>query len=273
MATKANPDGSSEYASCFAAQYPIFGDEGMGALRNTTLLIVGAGGLGTPVAVCAARSGFEHIIHVDPQRIEPDNLNRIWANTRQVGQSKVSAVEDVLSSFDRLQRDPDFTYTPLPLPVEDERMLPYLAQADCIVSCPNSTSARLFLARYAVANRTFLLNVGVACQPGKFMNGEVFIYRPDRPDLACPGCVALSHPDQPEKPSDPLFHPPLGIVASLAVHLLAAEITNFDNLGASRPNYFLHDGFEHSVSAFTIAADPDCDVCGREKSQERGRER
>lgn len=272
MVTKVNVNGNFQYARCFAAQYPILTGQGMDALRHTSIFIAGAGGLGSLVAIMAARSGFEKIYQADPQLVEADNLNRIFANPQFLGRSKLFAIEEFLVCFDRLQLDPDFIYTPLPFPVEDQRVRPYLEEADCIFSCANSPSARLFLARYAVEQRKTLLNVGFACQPGNFMNGEVSIYRSFRTDLACPGCISLGSEALAERPSDPLFAPPLGVIGNLAVHLLAAEITNFDGLGNARPNYFLYDGFWHSLSAHSVAADPDCKICQSETVHERGAE-
>ena len=60
---------------------------------------------------------------------------------------------------------------------------------------------------------------------------------------------------------DPLFFPPLAILSGLAVHLLVAELTDFDGAGTGRPNYFLYDGFKHSLSAFLVAPNPDCEIC------------
>jgi adenylyltransferase/sulfurtransferase len=246
----------------FAAQEPILGSEGQSALRGKSIFVAGAGGLGSSIAIFAARAGVERIYQCDPQLVEADNLNRIFAGTRHLGSRKVIAIKELLLSFDRLASDPEFTYTPLLCPVEHPDAHLYLEKADFIIPCPNSLASRRYLARYAVENAKTLLNVGFSCSPEHFMGGEVSLYRPRQPDLACPACVSLNAEDQADVAADPLFYPPLAILAGLAVHLLTAEITNFDRQGEARPNFFLYDGFAHELRALRVPRDPQCTVCG-----------
>jgi molybdopterin/thiamine biosynthesis adenylyltransferase len=246
----------------FAAQEPILGPDGQAALRGVSIFVAGAGGLGSSIATFAARAGVERIYQCDPQLVEADNLNRIFAGTRHLGSRKVIAVKELLLSFDRLASDPEFTYTPLLCPVEHGDAQPYLERADFIISCPNSLAARRYLARYAVENAKTLLNVGFSCSPEDFMGGEISLYRPRQVGLACPACVSLNAADQADVAADPLFYPPLAILAGLAVHLLTAEITNFDRQGEARPNFFLYDGFAHELRGLRVPRDPQCTICG-----------
>ncbi len=249
------------YSEWFAAQQAIIGNEGVRAIRETALFIAGAGGLGSNVAVFAARAGFQRIFQCDPQLVEPDNLNRIPAGSRHIGVSKVAAVREFLQSFDREGSDADFVYHPLPFRVEDKAIEPYLAQAHVLVACPNSLDARRSLLRYATSNAKPLLNVGFSCSPGEFMGGEVSIYRPGRPDLACPGCQWQGSGEITEATDDPLFFPPLALLAALVVHLLTAEITNFDSRGDRRPNFYSYDAWQHELCAFSMEPDPHCGIC------------
>jgi molybdopterin-synthase adenylyltransferase len=252
----------------FSAQTPILGGEGQEALRRTKVFVAAAGGLGSSVALFLARAGVERICQCDPQLIEADNLNRIFAATRHLGSRKTIAVKELLLYFDRLGSDPGFNYTSLPFPVEHRDALPYLANADFIVACPNSLAARRYLARYAVGNGKTLLNVGFGCSPGDYMTGELSLYRPRQPEMACPACISPTAAEQADIAPDPLFYPPLAILAALTVHVLVAEITNFDRKGDARPNYFFYDGYAHELQGMSVARSLGCAICGSPEAGE-----
>lgn len=262
MKTKNEPRNKVNYEDRFAAQIPILGSEGQQALREKSIFIAAAGGLGTSVALFLARAGIKHICQADPQVIEPDNLNRISAGERHLGRQKVNAVKEYLLCFDQLRSDREMIYIPLPFPVEHEHVRPYLEKADVIVACPNSLTARRYLARYAVEHGKTLLNVGFGCSPGDYMTGELSLYRPRQPEMACPACISLPAPEQADIAPDPLFYPPLAILAALTVHVLVAEITNFDRQGDTRPNYFFYDGYAHELHGMRVARSLDCTICG-----------
>lgn len=61
-------------------------------IRQVTVGIAGAGGLGSNCALLLARSGFQHFIIADYDHVEPSNLNRQQYTLDQVGQAKVAAL-------------------------------------------------------------------------------------------------------------------------------------------------------------------------------------
>ncbi len=64
----------------------------LAALREATVGIAGAGGLGSTVALSLARAGVGRLIVADFDRIEPSNLNRQQYTVRQIGRLKVEAL-------------------------------------------------------------------------------------------------------------------------------------------------------------------------------------
>jgi hypothetical protein len=62
-------------------------------IRQMTLLIAGCG-IGSSVAVCAARMGFEKFILVDGDVVDPHNLNRQFYEFADIGKSKVESLKD-----------------------------------------------------------------------------------------------------------------------------------------------------------------------------------
>ena len=66
------------------------------ALRQSTVGVAGAGGLGSSVAVSLARAGVGRLVIADFDRIEPSNLNRQQYTIDQVGRVKVEALKENL---------------------------------------------------------------------------------------------------------------------------------------------------------------------------------
>lgn len=256
----ANAEGRVRYQEWFSAQQPLLGDGGLQTLQSCAIFIAGADGIGSNVAVYAARAGFQRIVLCDGQEVELDNLNRIFASVRHLGSHKVGVVEEFLTRFDRRGTDPGFSFTALAAPVEHASVEPYLRGTDYIIASANSASARRWLVARAKELRKTLINVGFSCSPGEHLGGEVSIFRPSRTDLGCPVCISPDK-DQPVRPPDPLFFPPVAVLAGLAVNLLVAEATNFDRAGEARENYFVFDGLRYSLTRYLIAPNPNCTVC------------
>jgi len=251
---------TASYDECFADQERLVDREGEKAVAAIRPFVAGGGGLGFPVAVAAARAGIQTIYQADAQRVEPENRNRIYAAGRHRGIYKLHVLQEFFEKFDRSSDDEGFRYVPLVYPVEHPEVQLALRHSTHIIACQNSAESRLWLVRFARDHQKVLFNVGFACEPGRFMGGEISIYRPARPDLACPACISLKAG---VKASDTLFFPPLAMLAALVVQLLIAEVTGFDMYGPERPNYIVFDGFRYSLSACLVPADPDCKICRR----------
>ena len=76
---------------------PEFGREGQEKLKNASVLLIGAGGLGSPAATYLAAAGIGRIGLVDFDRVEASNLQRqILYGTSDVGRPKLEAAEERL---------------------------------------------------------------------------------------------------------------------------------------------------------------------------------
>jgi sulfur carrier protein ThiS adenylyltransferase len=71
----------------------------LAALRESTVGIAGAGGLGSNVAISLARAGVGRLIVADFDRVEPSNLNRQQYFVRQIGRRKVLALRENLMAI------------------------------------------------------------------------------------------------------------------------------------------------------------------------------
>jgi len=82
-----------DYATAVLRNKGYIRDETQIKIRNTTLLIAGCG-IGSSLAVCATRMGFEKFVLVDGDVVDAHNLNRQFYDFADVGRSKVEALKD-----------------------------------------------------------------------------------------------------------------------------------------------------------------------------------
>jgi sulfur-carrier protein adenylyltransferase/sulfurtransferase len=92
-------DFSREELARYARHFvlPEFGIEGQRRLKNSSVLVVGAGGLGCPMLLYLAAAGVGRIGIVDPDRVDDSNLQRqVLYTTSDVGKYKVEAAKERL---------------------------------------------------------------------------------------------------------------------------------------------------------------------------------
>lgn len=83
--------------SKFARLIPLFGEVGLTKLKNSSVCIVGLGGVGGEASVCLARSGVGKLIICDYDTVEESNINRqAVANTKTIGLYKTDCLEQML---------------------------------------------------------------------------------------------------------------------------------------------------------------------------------
>ncbi|MCF6776881.1 HesA/MoeB/ThiF family protein [Thiotrichales bacterium 19X7-9] len=84
----------------YQRHFPVIGINGQQKLEDASVLIIGCGGIGTPVALYLAASGIGKLGLVDFDRIEISNLQRqVLYRENQIGQAKVDTAKDQLSQL------------------------------------------------------------------------------------------------------------------------------------------------------------------------------
>ncbi|OPX19510.1 MAG: hypothetical protein BZ151_08875 [Desulfobacca sp. 4484_104] len=164
------------------------GKEGQKKLSQTHLSICGLGGAGALLVANVRGLGFREITLVDPERLEPSNLNRF------VG----AGIEDVESyKVDILKRElrrvaPETIVHALPCGVEDPEAQARLREADLIVAALDGMQPRAELQILAARflKPLFDLGSGILVQPGgeiRRMGSQIIVYIPGQACLACQG--------------------------------------------------------------------------------------
>ncbi|MBO4465096.1 MAG: tRNA threonylcarbamoyladenosine dehydratase [Bacteroidales bacterium] len=120
----------------------LVGDDVMKAFSEARVIIFGVGGVGSWCAEGLVRSGVGHLTIVDPDRVNPTNVNRqLQATSKTIGEVKVEALKTRL-----LEINPDADITALQKVYEDENYLEWgLENYDYIIDAIDSLKDKISL--------------------------------------------------------------------------------------------------------------------------------
>ena len=228
------------------------GVEGQQRLIDSHALILGAGGLGSPVALYLAASGVGRITLIDDDVVDLTNLQRQIAHTTErVGQPKVESARDAMRSL-----NPRVQVQPLQIRADETALLRLVAEADVgIDGCDN------FATRHAVNRACVQHAVPLVSGAVIRLDGQLTTY--DTRDAASPCYACLFPPDQaPEEvrcSTLGVLAPLVGVIGTLqateAIKLLAG-------VGRSLVGRLqLLDGRSLEWTEMRLRRQPDCPVC------------
>ncbi len=229
---------------------PQIGEEGQARLRAARVLIVGAGGLGSPITLYLAAAGVGTLGLADPDQVSVSNLNRqILYTTDDVGRSKTAAAAERLRAL-----NPEVEVVTHPA-VRREEGAELAAGYDLVVEACDTLAAKALMNEVCVAAKTPLIWAAVS----RF-EGQLGVYVPDH---ACRACV---FPQTPE-PGDYPAPAELGIVGAAAGVMGSLEAVEAIKvlLDIGEPlvdAILLWQGLAGAFERVEIPRNPDCPCCG-----------
>ena len=156
------------------------GIEGQQRLLDSHALIVGAGGLGSPVALYLASAGVGQITLVDDDTVDLTNLQRQIMHTEaRVGQPKVASAEAAIGAL-----NPGVRVRTVAQRADEAQLTELAAAADIVLDCTDNFSTRQALNRACVATGRPLVS-GAAIG----FDGQISVYEPRRAASPCYACV------------------------------------------------------------------------------------
>jgi molybdopterin/thiamine biosynthesis adenylyltransferase len=156
------------------------GIEGQEQILGSHALIVGAGGLGSPVSLFLGSAGVGHITVVDHDTVDMTNLQRQIAHTMsRVGQPKVLSVQAAIGAI-----NPEVQVTPIAARADAAMLDALVAQADVVLDCCDNFATRHAINAACVKHRKPLVS-GAAIR----FDGQVCVYDPRDADSPCYACV------------------------------------------------------------------------------------
>lgn len=229
------------------------GIEGQQKLIDSRVLIVGAGGLGSPASMYLAASGVGTITLCDNDDVDLTNLQRQIAHkTSAIGQSKVSSAKNTLSEI-----NPDVRVIALNERIANQHLLELVTQADVVVDCSDN-----FPTRYALNSACLKLSKPLVSGAATRFSGQISVFDFRRSDTPCYNCLYPEDTEAEEMRCSVMgvFAPLVGIIGSLQ----AAEALKL-MLGAGITlcgKVMLLDALSMESRTLKLSRDRNCPVCG-----------
>ena len=183
----------------YEAYRSLYGVDGFEKLRNSKLLIVGAGGIGCEILKNMALMGFRTLEIIDLDTIDVSNLNRQFLfRPEHVGQSKA-----LVASKAALRFNPDCQVIPHHANIKDDAFnLQYFKDFDCVLNALDNVDARRHVNRLCLSAGVPLIDSGSTGYRGQvrpIMKGitECYECRAKTTQKVYPICTIRSTPDKP----------------------------------------------------------------------------
>ena len=133
------------------------GEQGQKRLLESTVLVVGAGGLGSVALYCLSGAGVGHIRLADGDTVSCSNLNRQFLHfEKDIGRGKVESASEKLSAF-----APQLDLQPYHGFVDETNAEPLVRGADAVLAATDNVSSRLALNRACCRLGVPLVNGGI----------------------------------------------------------------------------------------------------------------
>lgn len=229
------------------------GKQGQEKLLAARVLIVGMGGLGSPVAMYLAASGVGHLVLTDFDIVELSNLQRqIIHHTDDVGENKVESAQEAIRDL-----NPGVRVTAIPWALQDEELAREIDAADVVIdACDN------FESRFDLNATCWRLRTPLVSAAAMRMDGQVTVFDPRQPDSPCYRCLYSDESSEGEACSQVgVLAPLLGIVGSIQ----AAEAMKLI-VGMGTPmvgRVLVLDALDMEWRTLRLRKDPHCPVCGQ----------
>ncbi|WP_028842279.1 HesA/MoeB/ThiF family protein [Thermodesulfovibrio yellowstonii] len=224
-----------------------WGEEGQRKLKNSTIFIAGAGGLGSPVSIYLAVAGVGKIIICDFDSVEITNLNRqiLHSHTR-IGINKALSAKITLTAI-----NPEVEVIPISEKITETNALELIEDSQIILDCMDNLETRYILNEVAIKKGIPLVFGAIYGIQGMLS----FIHSPETPCLKC------LFPEAPPKETFPVVGATPGVIGALQALETLKYLVGIGKLLKNK--LLVWDGMSADFKTFKAQKDPSCPICGR----------
>jgi len=232
---------------------PEIGKAGQEKLKRSKVLIAGAGGLGSPIAIYLAVAGVGSLKVVDDDRVSLSNLNRqVLHGDADIGDRKVDSAARRL-----IRLNSGISVEALAVTITEANVLALTSGCDVLVDALDNVATRFILNQTAVMQGIPLIHGAVNGFEGRAMT-------------ILPGksaCLRCMHPGRAPSPAK---FPVIGVAPGVIGAVQATEtIKVLLDIGTPLVNRLMvYDGLSMSCREFKIKINPHCEHCGQARKEQ-----
>jgi molybdopterin/thiamine biosynthesis adenylyltransferase len=236
---------------------PEVGAEGQQKLLDAKVLLLGAGGLGSPVALYLAAAGVGTLGIVDNDEVDVSNLQRqVIHSSERIGVAKVDSAEQTITAL-----NPDVNVQKYNLRLGPENIMEILPGYDVVVDGLDN-----FPTRYLLNDASVRLGIPVVSAAILGFEGQLSVFKPY--DGPCYRCLFPVPPPAELAPSCGA-NGVLGVLPGTMGLLQATEVVKLI-LGEGEPligRLLMYDALATTFTEVRVRRDPECPICSREPGE------
>jgi molybdopterin/thiamine biosynthesis adenylyltransferase/rhodanese-related sulfurtransferase len=236
---------------------PEVGIEGQQKLLDAKVLLLGAGGLGSPAALYLAAAGVGTLGIVDNDEVDLSNLQRqVIHSSERIGMPKVDSAEQTIREL-----NPDVKVEKYPVRLGPDNIVEIISGYDIVVDGLDN-----FPTRYLLNDASVRLRIPVVSAAILGFEGQLSVFKPY--EGPCYRCLFPVPPPAELAPSCGA-NGVLGVLPGTMGLLQATEVVKLI-LGEGEPligRLLMYDALAARVTEVKVRRDPDCPICSREPDE------
>jgi sulfur-carrier protein adenylyltransferase/sulfurtransferase len=236
---------------------PEIGEEGQQRLLDAKVLLLGAGGLGSPTALYLAAAGVGTLGIVDDDVVDVSNLQRqVIHTTDRVGMPKVDSAEEAIRAI-----NPDVEVRKFQTRLDASNIVEIIEDFDVVVDGVDN-----FPTRYLLNDASVRLRIPVVSASILGFDGQLSVFAPY--DGPCYRCLYPVPPPAELAPSCGA-NGVLGVLPGTMGLLQATEVVKLV-VGVGEPligRLMLYEALGATVTELKVRRDPDCPICSRDPEE------
>jgi len=238
---------------------PEVGEDGQATLLRSSVLVIGAGGLGSPLLLYLAAAGVGRLGVVDDDDVDLSNLQRqVLHDTSDIGLAKTTSAKARLAEI-----NPEVQVVPHRTRVTRETVMDLVSGYDLVADGSDNFPTRYLMNDACYLAGKTLVSAAIMRFDGQLTTFKAYLRSADQPE-AHP-CYRCLFGDQPEDPKESCAD--VGVLGALAGTLGAMQATEVikellgigDSLSGS---LLLYDALGTTFRKIKAKADPACPLCG-----------
>lgn len=225
--------------------------EGQQKLLDAKVLIIGAGGLGSPASLYLASAGLGQITIYDDDEVDLSNLQRqITHYTDDIGTDKVISTQQTLKKI-----NPEINVRAIKQRLEGDLLKNEVKNADIVLDCCDNFSTRFAVNAACVEHKTPLVS-GAAIR----FEGQVSVFTPGKNNSPCYNCLYADTGEEMQNcASNGVFSPITGIIGSIqAMEAMKLVVGIGDSLVG---RLLLLDGLSMQWNEMKLRKNEQCPTC------------